>query len=87
MTLVLILSLGLSLFSTGLMWRQHNHLKTLKRMNERELSLLRGERTELLNKLMHVTGHTWELPPRPVDDKEIEIDEETKLALQGWKEV
>jgi hypothetical protein len=87
MTLVLILSLGLSLFSTGLMWRQHNHLKTLKRMNERELSLLRGERQNLLDRLMHVTGHTWELPPRPADDKEAEIDEKTKLALQGWKEV
>ena len=43
--------------------------------------------TELIDRLMHKEGVTWTPPPKVVREDDDEIDEDTKRAIEGWKEV
>lgn len=61
--------------------------KTLHRAMERERAKYAQREAELLDRLMHVTGHTWTPPPRVVDEVEPEEDEELQQHREGWVQV
>ena len=87
MTALLILNLILSLFLLGLYGAYYGFLKNLTRNHGREAAAFRQRESELIDRLMHVTGNTWVLPPREnLTDEEVEITEETHPELFGWKE-
>lgn len=86
MTLALILSLVLNVILAGLSLFQLKALEKKDRKQERERSAAVLVQTNLIDRLMHKEGVTWTPAPRPVQD-EILIDDETKAALEGWREV
>lgn len=85
--LLLILSscLLLSLFSNWFLFKGY---KRQDRQHQRDIMFEREYNRNLLDRLMHVTGNTWTLPPRENLKPEEEIlDPELQRQLEGWREV
>lgn len=53
----------------------------------REIVALRQRETDLVDRLMHISGNTWVLPPREAPKEDEEPDEDFKRYLEGWREV
>lgn len=47
--------------------RRRDHEKIVHD-KDREITYLRRQNENLLDKILHVTGHTWTLPPREYGD-------------------
>jgi hypothetical protein len=61
-------------------------LKQVPRQGERERAKFVARETELLDRIMYLSGNTWSPPPRPKQEEE-ELSEELKAALEGWRPV
>lgn len=88
MTLALILLSVALVFSATLNRVLYSNVARYNRDRERERNAFSAERAELLDRIMHMKGFTWTTPPRPAEEKDDgEPDEETKLLLEGWRQV
>ena len=83
LTLVLSVGLLLSLFYS---YSLFNLLKSVEHKRRRDWDFARQTERELLDRIMHMEGKTW-TPPPVVIKEEQELDEETKMMLEGWREV
>lgn len=86
MLTALILSLGLNLLLGSITLFSHKALERKNREQIRERQSHAATTKDLLDRLMHSEGRTWTPPPVSVPTEEV-IDEETKLMMEGWKEV
>lgn len=87
MLLALVLSLTLNLLLGGLTLFYFKSLEKKDRRNERERLAHVAVEREFLDRIMHLSGKTWVVPPRELPKEEEELlDEETQMMLAGWRD-
>ena len=88
MLLALILSLVLNLGLVILtLFHTRFHRELVHNLRRDRLNSFQRE-TELMDRLMHMSGSTWTPPPREkLAEDETLIDDETKAELEGWIQV
>ncbi len=71
----------LACIAGGLMFVRY--MRETTRAHTREKQVLLQQNTDLVDRIMHISGSTWTPPPRPEIVEEIE-SEEFKLHREGW---
>jgi len=85
---LLALSLTLNLILAAITLFLLKQAEKKDRRNERVRQEYGLMQRDLLDRLMHVTGKTWTLPPKEnLEEGEVLIDEETKRQLEGWRDI
>lgn len=87
MLTLLIINGLLSLFLGFVVYWQNKTIGKQQRYVDSLIQKHELRQAELVDRIMYLSGKTWVLPPRETQTDDGEIDEETKLALEGWKEI
>jgi hypothetical protein len=80
---VLCLTLAVALLAGSIVdYLIHRQNRNLVRVLERERNFFAQERLQLLDRIMHMSGNTWNPPPRL--DAEPDAEEKEEPEEPGW---